>query len=139
MGTEKSRTDCLKDAESNPILIGDQKVDNSASKKYLEDRINEKGTAASITKTIDNRIPGPDKKINEILAVCEHPCLIGFPTTIGLISEFETKIVLKLLNNCELWLGLNNNHLEKLQEFQNKFHRKVFQVSQSGTPKGMLD
>ena len=45
----------------------------------------------------------------------------------------------KLLNNFESWLGLNNTHLEKLQEFQNKFLREVLHVAQSGTPKGMLE
>ena len=41
----------------------------------------------------------------------------------------------KLLNNSESWLGLNNIHIEKLNDFQNNFLRKVFQVSPSGTPR----
>ena len=57
----------------------------------------------------------------------------------GPTREFETKIVQKLLNNSESWLGLNNIYKDKLQEFQNKFIRKVFQLSPSGTPKGMLE
>ena len=85
--TKKSRLDCIKDADSNPILMGDHKLYNSVSNKYLRDRINEKGTAASITETIDKRIPGRDKKVDEILAVCEHLCLMVFPTAIGPIRE----------------------------------------------------
>ena len=91
VSTEKSRTEYLKEAESNPILMGDYKLENLASEKYLGDRINENGTAASIKETMDNRQTELDKKIIEILAQCEHPCLMGFSTS---ISEFETKIVL---------------------------------------------
>ena len=47
--------------------MGDHKLYNSVSNKYLRDRINEKGTAASITETIDHRIPGLDKKVDKIL------------------------------------------------------------------------
>ena len=90
---EKSRTDCLEEAASNPILMGEQVLENSSSEMYLWDRINEQGTAAIITETIDNRLPGLVEKAREILDVCEH---IGFPTAIGQISEFETKIVTKL-------------------------------------------
>ena len=63
---------------------------------------------------------------------------VGFPTAIGTISEYETEIIPKLLNNAESWLGLNDSHIEKLQNFQDNFIRKVFQVSAAGTPKGML-
>ena len=91
MGTEKLKTGCIKDAESNPLLIGDHKLGNFPFKKYLGDRNNEKGTAASIKETIDNRIRRLFKKIDESLDVYDHPCLVGFPTAVGLISEFETK------------------------------------------------
>ena len=70
MSAEKSRPDCIKDAELNPILMADHKLENSASEKYLGERINEKVTAGSITKTIDNRIPGlEEKKVDNILAL----------------------------------------------------------------------
>ena len=45
----------------------------------------------------------------------------------------------QLLNNSELWLGLIKTHINKIQEFQYIFLRRVFQVSPSGTPKGMLE
>ena len=54
------------------------------------------------------------------------------------IRKVKSKIVMKLLNNSESWLGLNQTHIDKLQEFQNKFVRRVFQVSPSETPKGIL-
>ena len=56
----------------------------------------------------------------------------------GPIREFETKVIPKLLNNAESWLGINESHIKTLQDFQDNFIRKVFQVSAKGTPKGML-
>ena len=52
------------------------------------------------------------------------------------ISEFETKFLPKLLNNAESWLGINDSHIKKLQNFQDNSFRKVIQVSASGTPQG---
>ena len=72
------------------------------------------------------------------MEVCEDPRLIGFPTAMGPISEFETKVIPKLLNNAESWLGINESHIKTLQDFQDNFLRKVFQVAAKGTPKGML-
>ena len=66
-----------------PYTMGDHNLENSASERYLVDRINKNGTAASITEQTNNRIPGLDKKINEILAVCKQACLMGFPTSMG--------------------------------------------------------
>ena len=62
------------------------------------------------------------------MSICEDPRLIGFPTAMGPISEYETKIIPKLLNNAESWLGINDSHLKTLQEFQDNFIMKVFQV-----------
>ena len=101
IGTEKSRTACLKEVESNPILMGEQMQENSASEKYLGDRINEQCTAASIMETIDSRLPIAIAKGKEILKICEIPQLMGFPTAIGPISEYETKLVPKLLNKAK--------------------------------------
>ena len=77
--------------------------------------ISQNGTAANITETIQNRLSSALENTKEILEVCEDPRLIGFQTAMGPISEFETKVIPKLLNNAESWL-----------------------VSARGTPKGML-
>ena len=50
----------------------------------------------------------------------------------GPISEYET-----IINNAESW-HMARNKREPLQEFQDNFLRKVFQVAAKGTPKGML-
>ena len=117
--------------------MGEQTIGNLASEKYLGDKISQNGTAASITETIQNRISSALEKTKEILDICQDPKLLGFPTAMGPISEYETKVIPKLLNNAESWLGINDSHLTTLQEeFQDNFLRKVFQVAAKGTPKG---
>ena len=39
----------------------------------------------------------------------------------GPISEYETKVIQKLLNDAESWIGLNDSHIKTLQEFQDNF------------------
>ena len=45
IGTEKAREECLKEAEEKPILMGEHTIGNSASEKYLGDKINQNRTS----------------------------------------------------------------------------------------------
>ena len=105
----------LEEVKEKPILMGEHTIGNSASEKYLGDEISQNGTAASITETIQNRISSALEKTKEILDICEDPRLLGFPTAMGPISEYETKVIPKFLNNAESWLGINDSHLTTLQ------------------------
>ena len=69
MASKKSRTALLKDAEANPIKMGKTTIENSKSEKYLGDQIHEDGTPASITETLNNRIP-------IAYNICNQKCLI---------------------------------------------------------------
>ena len=57
IGSQKSRTEILKEAAANPIMMGDMIIENSKSEKYLGDQIHEDGCTASITANLDGRIP----------------------------------------------------------------------------------
>ena len=46
-----------KRAENDPIKMGEHILENSASEKYLGDKIHEDGTAPSITETINGTMP----------------------------------------------------------------------------------
>ena len=58
IGSKQSRTEILKDAASNPIMMGTTVIENSKSEKYLGDQIHEDGCEASIAATLDGRISG---------------------------------------------------------------------------------
>ena len=82
--------------KTRPITMGEDRLENSADEKYLGDQISEKGTAASITETIDKRAIGIDKKIKKIMAVAENICLMGMNSAMAAIIKFEQEIVTKL-------------------------------------------
>ena len=69
IGEPESRTEILKEAEANPIRMGDMVIKNSKSEKYLGDQIHEGGCAASISATLDSRIPTAIEKGNTILSI----------------------------------------------------------------------
>ena len=51
---------------------------------------------------------------------------------------FEATVIPSLLHNAESWISLNDNHIEELQKFQDKFIRKVLRLPDS-TPKAILN
>ena len=67
--------------------------------------------------------------------LAEKASLKGMNSAMAAIIQFETQAVTKLLNNCESWIGVTENHIQRLQDIQNKFLRRVL----IGTPKGMME
>ena len=65
-------------------------LENWTAEKYLGDKIHKDGAAASITDTLNNRIPIAKKKCDKILKICNDPRLIGFNTAKGPIGEFNS-------------------------------------------------
>ena len=51
---------------------------------------------------------------------------------------FESEVIPALLFNAESWIGFNEKHSKLLQDFQDRFIRRVFQVHVS-TPKAILN
>ena len=56
IGSQKSRTEILKEAEINPIMMGTMVIENSQSEKYLGDQIHEDGCEASMTATFEMKV-----------------------------------------------------------------------------------
>ena len=67
----------LKDAESNPVMMGETVIENSQSEKYLGDMIHENGCAASIEATIKGRINGAREAARNIINSLNHPATMG--------------------------------------------------------------
>ena len=53
------------------------------------------------------------------------------------IRLFESQVVPAVLFNSESWIGLNNTHLTDLQNFQDKFLRKLMRLPLT-TPNAIL-
>ena len=137
IATPESRTEILKEAEANPIKMGETIIENSKSEKYLGDQIHEDGTAASIHVTLDTRIPTAVNRGNKILFICNQHALIGFNISHGPVERYESKISSKILANSEGWISLNITHRKNAKSTQVHF-MKVFQVTNLETPKCMV-
>ena len=91
----------------------------------------------SISATIKARTNGLIGKCDEIIKICESPVMGGTGNSIAAINLFEAQIIPSLLNNCESWIGINQTHLSDLQDFQDKFLRKLLWLPIT-TPKAIL-
>ena len=91
----------------------------------------------SISATIKSRINRLISKCDEIIKICESPIMGGTGNSLAAIKLFEAQIIPALLHNCESWIGLNETHLSDLQNFQDKFVRKLLWLPQT-TPKAII-
>ena len=81
----------------------------------------------SITATIKARTNGLISKCDEIIKICESP-IMGELVTLNL---FEAQIIPALLHNCKGWIGINQIHLNDVQNFQDKFTGKLLRLPQT--------
>ena len=115
-------------------MMGDMIIENSNSEKYLCDQIHGDGCKASITATLDGRIPSAIDKAEIIINSINHPALMGHRVAYAAVEQFEMKISSKILTNCDSWIGLTQKQVDRIQNVQDNFFKKVFQVASSGTP-----
>ena len=101
IGTQNSRTEILKEAADNPIMMGDMIIENSKSAKYLGDQIHEDRCAASITATLDGRIPIAIERGDTIINTCNHPAVLEHRIAIAPVEQFKSKVLSKILSNSD--------------------------------------
>ena len=92
IGQQKSRTEILKDAEINPMMMGDTFIKNSKSEKYLGDQIHKDGCEGSNTATLNGRIPSAIDAAETIINSINHPTLMGHSVAYAEVEQFEMKI-----------------------------------------------
>ena len=83
IGQQKSRTNILKEAEINPIMMGTTVIENSKSDKY------EYGCEASITATLNGRILGAIEAVDNIINSINHPALMGHSVAYAAVEQYE--------------------------------------------------
>ena len=138
IGSKKFRQKTLKDLQSNPIVMGGEVLEHASQEKYLGDVIDEEGCEASITATIKGRINKLYSKCEDIVKISENPLMASLGNARTPFKLFEAEVIPALLFNAESWIGFNEKHSKLLQDFQDRFIRRVFQVHVS-TPKAILN
>ena len=138
IGDEEFRKDILDQLEADPIEMGGVKILHSSQEKYLGDIIDERGCKESITATIKGRISKLISKTEEIIQLTNHPAMGGIGGANIAFNLYEAMIIPALLHNCESWIGLDDSHLKLLQQFQEKFVRRLLWLP-SSVPKVLLE
>ena len=137
IGNKKQRNEILKEASENPIKMGDSYISNSEQEQYLGDMINQEGCAASITATIKERIRKLTSKCHDIIQISESPIMGGLGNSTAPFKLYDATIAEGLLTNCESWIGINQNQIDMLQSFQDKFIKNALRLADS-IPKALL-
>ena len=119
------------------MVMGGVKLKHAEIEKYLGDWVHELGCKESISATIKERMQKQIGKCDDIIQIAEVPFMSALGNvTIG-IRLYESQVIPALLFNSESWIGLNNTHLTDLQNFQDKFLRKLMRLPPT-TPKAIL-
>ena len=137
IGNKKQRREILKETSENPIKMGDSCILNSEQEQYLGDIINQEGCAASITETIKERMRKLTSKCHDIIQICESPIMGGLGNSTAPFKLFNATVAEGLLTNCESWIGINQNQINMLQSFQDKFIKNTLRLADS-IPKAIL-
>ena len=115
-------------------MMGTTFIENSKLEKYLDDQIHEDRCEASITATLNGRIPGALEAGEDIINAINHPATMGHKMAYTAVEQYETKVASKILINCDSWIGLTKRQIDKVQTVQDNFFKQVFQVSPKGIP-----
>ena len=137
MGSKRFRQDTLQELEADTMLMGGLKIDHASSEKYLGDIVSELGCRESVNLTIKERIRKLISKGDELIQIAEAPLMGGLGNSLTAIKLFEAQIIPALLFNSESWIGITQAHISDLQNFQDKFLRKLMRLLPS-TPKAIL-
>ena len=138
IGKEKFRKNTLKTLEKDPLQMGGVKIEHSEQEQYLGDWIHEKGCKESITVTIKARIRKLISRTEEILQLVETPGMSSLGGANTAFKLYEAQILPPLLYNCESWISIDDSHIKLLQDFQERFIRRILRLANS-VPKVMLE
>ena len=79
------------------------------------------------------------KLTNTIKNLAENPRMYGMKNSMCARTLYESEVETSLLNNSASWIGLNDEIINKLQDFQNKFMLRFFEAPKQGTPSGIVN
>ena len=137
IGNKKQKEDFLAESKDNPIKLYGEKMKEKGKEKYLGDMIDSRGNAASVAETVKDRYGKILSGIFEIRQVVEDSrCQMVGGAKAG-IDLWESSHIPSLLNNCQTWLDIDEETIEKLEELQTKFYRILLSVPRT-TPKPAL-
>ena len=114
-----------------------EEMKEKTKEKYLGDIIHSGGTSTSVAETVKDRYGKIISGVFEIRQVVDDSrCQTVGGAKAGL-ELWESSYIPSLLNNCQTWLDISDETIDKLEELQNKFYRILLNVPRT-TPKPAL-
>ena len=133
LGSKALKNKTRKEASANPIMMGEEIMEGSDEEKYLGDQIHTDGFNAIILSTINKRIAKSIRKLNEILGLTENPLMSGMKNSLCARNLYVSEVASSIINNCEFWIGVKDEAIDILQDFQNRFMLRFFAAPKQGT------
>ena len=65
--------------------------------------------------------------------------MVGMKNSLCAWTLYESEIVTSILNNSASEIGITDEIIDKLQDFQNKFMLRFFEAPKQGTPTGRVE
>ena len=137
MGTKGYRDQIMMETGINPIKFDGFETKRKKMDKYLGEMFHEEGLAASVNASIDDRMGKVKASMYEVAAIVDD---FRMQAVGGMVSAWELwnlAIIPSLLSNCGVWTEISEKAVERLEDLQNVFIRRVLQVPVS-TPKVSL-
>ena len=138
LGNTKYKNKIELETALNPLTMGGEIIKRTEKELYLGDYIHEDGCEASIAETIKRRTTSLISKCDEIIQISESSIMAGLGTSTTAFKLYEAIIIPSLLHNAASWIGITENNIKELQNFQNQFIRKVMRLPRS-TPIAILE
>ena len=89
IGAAAYRRKTLNKTAKTPMKMGDKIIEHSEKEKYLGDIIHEKGCAASISETINDRVRKLISKCDDIIQLAEIPLIEGLGNSMSAFNLYE--------------------------------------------------
>ena len=137
IGNHSERNIAHKELETNPIKLYGKPMKEKQKEKYLRDFIHNEGNSASAEATVTDRYGRILVGALEIRHIVENSRSQQVGGIKAGMHLWETAYIPSLLNNCQTWVEISEETVEKLEELQNKFFRSLLSVPRT-TPKPAL-
>ena len=73
------------------------------------------------------------------MKLAENPRMTWMRNSLCAHTLYESEILTSLLNNSSSWIGITDEIINKLQEFQNRFLLRFSEDPKRGTETGIVD
>ena len=101
------------------------------------DYVSKLGCKQSTDDTIKYRMRKLTSKVNDMIMLADAPMMGADGSSTTTIKIFEAQGISGLLLNCKSWIGITDSQIAELQNFQDKFERKLLHLP-IPTPKAIL-